>query len=315
MSNPEAPSPPAPSDAPQAEIPASGAAASPPASGHASGAIPNGEPSDTPILDSLIPSHLLPASYVRKHRVHSRRKPTAHRTSYSWEAVKRSRYHDYVHNLTLAGWDNLKQLDSYMNKDIQDTNLVVSVLDITPDNTVELVEDLFSLGEVDAFLRDDVRGKSRARLYLIEHGGSLQSSMIDCLGTHLVMDPRFFAANLFGPYMIISPSERHRAPFAGVGFTVLEPTRSRVTETKFFRVSIYIKHDEDGSGWCGVILFNSHFKVQLSARTLTPPPLFGQGIPDLPSQINPSFTQTSQFNQPQSLRELYIHALSLSDVS
>ncbi|EPS38611.1 hypothetical protein H072_7606 [Dactylellina haptotyla CBS 200.50] len=318
MSNPDG-SPPGPSDVAQAEVPGvTGGAASPPTAGHARGTLPNAEPSGTPILDSIntkIVSHILPSSYAKKGRIHSRRKPTAHRTSYSWEVRNRSRYHEYVHNLALAGWDNLKQLDSYMDKDIQDTNLVVSILDIKSDNQVDLVEDLYSLGEVDAFLKEDVRGKAKVRLFLVEHGGSLQSSMIDCLGSHLVMDPRFFAANLFGPYMIISPADRHRAPFAGIGFTILKPSRSRATETKFFRVSIYIKHDDDGSGWCGVILFNSHSKVQLSARTLTPPPPFGQEIPGLRSQINPSHTQASQFNQPQSLRELYIHALYLSNTS
>ncbi|KAF3935061.1 hypothetical protein ABW20_dc0107706 [Dactylellina cionopaga] len=318
MSNPDG-SPPGPSDVSQAEVPAStSGAASPPTAGHARGTIPNGEFSETPILDSIqtqIRYHILPGSSAKNRRAGTRRKPTAHRTSYSWEVQKHSRYHEYVHNLALAGWDNLKQLDSYMEKDIQDTNLVVSVLDIKSENQVELIQDLYSLDEVDDFLKEDVRGKSKVRMYLVEHGGSLQSSMIDCLGTHLGMDPRFFAANLFGPYMIISPADRHRAPFAGIGFTILKPTRSRVTETKFFRVSIYVKHDDDGSGWCGVILFNSHSKVQLSARTLTPPPLFGQEIPGLPSQINPSNSGVSQANQPQSLRELYIATLKLADLS
>ncbi|KAF3940008.1 hypothetical protein ABW19_dt0204002 [Dactylella cylindrospora] len=284
--------------------------ASPPtaAGGHARGSIPNAEPSGTPIFDSLagkIKPDVAPKSAAKNKHFGNRRKPTAHRTSYSWEARKKSPYHEYVHNLVLAGWDNLKRLDSYMETDVQDTNLVVSVVDIRSDYQVEVVKDMYSLGEVEEYLQDDYRGNSKARLYLVEHGGSLQSSMIDCLGSHLEMDPRFFAANLFGPYMILSPSDRHRAPFAGMGFTILKPTPSRATETKFFRVSIYVKPDESGLGWCGVILFNSHAKIQLSPHTLTSPPPFGHDIP----------TITPSSNAPKSLRELYIFTLELTNVS
>ncbi|KAK6532624.1 hypothetical protein TWF281_006805 [Arthrobotrys megalospora] len=320
MSNTDG-SPPGPANVAQAEIPALGDthSVSPPPAGHARGAIPNAGPSHTPILDSVgsqLKAQVLPTSKASKiHGLAARRKPTAHRTSYSWEVAQRNAYHEYVHNLVLAGWDNLKRLDDYMEKDVQDTNLVVSVVDIDSDHQVERVEDLHSLAEVDTFLQKDVRGKAKVRMYLVEHGGSLQSSMIDCLGQHLQMDPRFFASNLFKPYMVIAPADRHRAPFSGIGFTVLRPARSRTIETKFFRVSIYAKNDHDGSGWCGVILFNSHAKLQLSPRTLCPPPPFGHPIPGLSSQSLPTASKVSPLNQPRSLRELYIDALDLTDLT
>ncbi|KAF3163421.1 hypothetical protein EYR41_008814 [Orbilia oligospora] len=318
-------SPPGPANVAQAGIPPLDAAAdtspaSPPPAGHARGAIPNAGPSDTPILDSVssqLKAKIYPTSRPSKIHGHlgARRKPTAHRTSYSWEVSERSAYHEYVHNLVLTGWDNLKRLDDYMENDIQDTNLAVSVIDIKSNHEVERVQDLHSIAEVDSFLQEQVRGNARVRMYLVEHGGSIQSSMIDCLGQHLQMDPRFFASNLFGPYMVIAPADRHRAPFSGLGFTVLRPTRSRTTETKFFRVSIYVKPDINGAGWCGVILFNSHAKLQLSLRTLCAPPPFGHPIPGLSSQSVPTISKVSQYNQPRSLRELYIDALKLSDLT
>ncbi|KAK6505860.1 hypothetical protein TWF481_007750 [Arthrobotrys musiformis] len=329
MSNPDG-SPPGPANVAQATVPpfhadaTVGAADTDSASPlpaehvHARGVIPNAGLSETPILDTVasrLKARIYSPSRTSKIHLGGRRKPTAHRTSYSWEVAARNVYHEYVHNLVLAGWDNLKRLDDYMENDVQDTNLAVSVVDIKTDDQVERVQDLYSLAEVDTFLQKDGRGNAKVRMYLVEHGGSIQSSMIDCLGQRLQIDPRFFASNLFGPYMVIAPADRHRAPFSGMGFTVLRPTRSRTSETKFFRVSIYVKPDLDGSGWCGVILFNSHAKIQLSPRTLCAPPPFGHPIPGLSPQSIPTVSSVSPFNQPRPLRELYIDALALSDLT
>ncbi|KAK6343150.1 hypothetical protein TWF718_008523 [Orbilia javanica] len=328
MPNSENDSPaPSSTDAAQSRIAPLGAAhaadpsfASPPRTDHARGATSNASQSGTPILDSLGSQ---PETRIhlksRPPKIHghlgTRRKPTAHGTSYSWEVADRNAYHEYIHQLVLAGWDNLRKLDDYMEKDIQDTNLVVSVVDIKSDSQVERVQDLHSPVEVDTFLQNDVRGDAKVRMYLVEHGGSIQSSMIDCLGKHLQMDPRFFASNIFGPYMVIAPADRHRAPFSGIGFTVLRPTRSRTIETKFFRVSIYVKPDLDGSGWCGVVLFNCHAKLQLSPQTLCAPPPFGHPMPGPSSQSTSTVSKVSPCNQPRSLRELYIDALGLADLT
>ncbi|KAK6504482.1 hypothetical protein TWF506_002677 [Arthrobotrys conoides] len=144
-------SPPGPANVAQSGIPPLDAAAdadtgsaSPPPAGHARGAIPNAGPSDTPILDSVSSQLRARISLTsRPSKLHghlgARRKPIAHRTSYSWEVAERSLYHEYVHNLALAGWDNLKRLDDYMENDIQDTNIAVSVIDIKPNHQVERV--------------------------------------------------------------------------------------------------------------------------------------------------------------------------------
>src|SRR5437764_3639055 len=50
-----------------------------------------------------------------------------------WEENRTGPYHEYVHQLVDAGWDNLKTLDEYMsqNRKGNDQDLTVSILDIT----------------------------------------------------------------------------------------------------------------------------------------------------------------------------------------
>ena len=172
-----------------------------------------------------------------------------------------------MHKLVEAGWDNLKPLDDYMSRDVEDADLVISVLDILDDELppnpapkLHRHADLHDEAELSTFLHTDNRAGVKARLILAEQQGpGLASGVIETLGASLKLDPRFFQWNIFDDKHLLSPSERHRAPFTSVGFTVPkeESTRTTTTETEFFRVGVYVQPDEEGGdggvggGWTG----------------------------------------------------------------
>jgi len=169
----------------------------------------------------------------------------------NWEVGGRAPYHEYVHQLVDAGWDNLKGLDDYMTDDWEDRDLVVSVLDITNEFKQKRYPDIHNEDELKKFLSEERRNGTKVRLYMAEQRGHLASGVIEAFGSVLELDPRFFQWNLFGNKRILSPAERHRAPFTSIGFTIPKASALTKGDVEYFRVSIYIQPDEMGDGWTG----------------------------------------------------------------
>ena len=165
-------------------------------------------------------------------------------------------YHDYVHQLVLAGWDSLKELDTYMMTDAEDENLVISVLDISESpESLEVVRrpDIHSRAALGQFLDEDNRQAVKVRLFMAEQHGNLASGVMEEFGRTLSLDPRFFQWSIRGKHGVapLSPSQRHRAPFTSIAFWVPAGQTSSDTESEYFRVTIYIQPDEVGDGWTG----------------------------------------------------------------
>jgi hypothetical protein len=171
-----------------------------------------------------------------------------------WEAPgSRQPYHEYVHQLVLAGWDSLQELDCYMMTDIEDQDLVVSVLDITESYEQVRRPDIHDGTVLKQFLEEGSRDGVKVRLYMAEQRGNLAARVIEAFGSSLGLDPRFFLWSIRDKHGVapLTPSHRHRAPFMSIGFGVpLAKTSSR-TDAENFRVTVYIHHDEVGSGWTG----------------------------------------------------------------
>ncbi|KAH0551635.1 hypothetical protein GP486_007149, partial [Trichoglossum hirsutum] len=171
-----------------------------------------------------------------------------------WEpAGTRQPYHEYVHQLVLAGWDNLQELDSYMMTDVEDQDLVVSVLDITESFEQVRRPDIHDGAVLKSFLEEDNRHGVKVRLYMAEQRGNLAARVIEAFGSSLCLDPRFFLWSMRDKHGVapLPTSHRHRAPFMSIGFGVPLIRTSLRTDAENFRVSVYIHHDEVGSGWTG----------------------------------------------------------------
>jgi hypothetical protein len=168
-----------------------------------------------------------------------------------WEVEGREPYHEYVHQLVDAGWDNLQALDDYMSEDWGDRDLVVSVLDITDRFQQVRFADIYNEHQLKRFLSEVSRGGSPVRLYMAEQKGHIESGVIEAFGSVLGLDPRFFQSNIFGNKRILSPAERHRAPFISIGFALPKASSQTKGDVEYFRVSIYILPDEVGDGWTG----------------------------------------------------------------
>ena len=178
-----------------------------------------------------------------------------------WETKGRAPYHDYIHKLVAAGWDNLKDVDEHMNQNSEDKDLVVSVVDILDTMAIKRRVDIRDVPALDQFLANESREGVKVRIYMAEQRGKLSSAVMESLGANLKLDPRFFQWNIMGSKNLMSPADRHRAPFTSVGFTVLDPSTPKVTDTFFFRTTIYIQPDEEGDGWTGqpLRLFMAHY--------------------------------------------------------
>ena len=190
----------------------------------------------------------------RKKSSRSKRQGThksAQQWTTGWEAKGRAPYHDYIHKLVEAGWDNLKDVDDHMLHDTEDKELVISVVDIS--NTLQLKRrvDIRDVPALDHFLSNESREGVKVRLYMAEQRGKLSSAVMEAFGANLELDPRFFQWNIMGSKNLMSPADRHRAPFTSIGFTVLDPSTAKVTDTFFFRTTIYIQPDKVGDGWTG----------------------------------------------------------------
>ncbi|MCJ1398150.1 hypothetical protein MMC11_001347 [Xylographa trunciseda] len=217
-----------------------------------------------------------------------------------WEAKGRAPYHDYVHKLVEAGWDNLKDVDEHMNQNSEDKDLVVSVIDILDNLEMKRRVDIRDVPALDEFLVNESREGVKVRLYMAEQRGKLSSAVMETLGANLRLDPRFFQWNIKGSNNLMSPADRHRAPFTSIGFTVLDPSTAKVTDTFFFRTTIYIQPDEVGDGWTGVILFNSHLKTDIFINAVVTPPPFNP-LASMPPPVE---------RRPHTFRELYLSGIS-----
>ncbi|MCJ1407765.1 hypothetical protein MMC19_001836 [Ptychographa xylographoides] len=218
-----------------------------------------------------------------------------------WEEKGRAPYHEYVHRLVDAGWDNLANLDTYMSTDFEDTNLVISVVDVLEDSQMKRHDDLRTADALQIFLSGQSREGVKVRLYMAEQKGDLSSRVIEAFGHNLRLDPRFFQWNLTGSNNLLSPADRHRAPFTSIGFTILNPSTPSQTDTSFQRITIYIQPDKFGDGWTGILLFNSHLKTELNINSVVRPPSYEAGsYSHLPSAIKKEW---------KSFRELYISSL------
>ncbi|MCJ1296442.1 hypothetical protein MMC34_008008 [Xylographa carneopallida] len=216
-----------------------------------------------------------------------------------WETKGRAPYHDYIHKLVAAGWDNLKDVDEHMNQNSEDKDLVVSVVDILDTMAIKRRVDIRDVPALDQFLANESREGVKVRIYMAEQRGKLSSAVMESLGANLKLDPRFFQWNIMGSKNLMSPADRHRAPFTSVGFTVLDPSTPKVTDTFFFRTTIYIQPDEEGDGWTGVILFNSHLKTDIFINAVVTPPPFNPSA-SLPPPVE---------RRPHTFRELYLSGL------
>ena len=163
-----------------------------------------------------------------------------------WEQPPENRrpYHEYVHDLVQGGWDILKPLDEYMSVDIEDRELVISVLDITDTPRVERRPDIHDGFALKNFLDEGKPATVNVRLYMAEQRGDLAAGVMEALGSSLDLDPRFFLSGLRGNKHVLEPSERHRAPFTSIGFGVPKLSTPSRTDAEKFKVMFYVKPDD-----------------------------------------------------------------------
>ena len=190
-----------------------------------------------------------------------------------WEQPPESRppYHEYIHDLVQGGWDILKPLDDYMSVDIEDQELVISILDITDAWQLERQPDIYDVLALKKTLNEGKPANVKVRLFMTEQQGGLAASVMAALGSSLDLDPRFFQAGLRGNKHVLAPSERHRAPFTSITFGVPKLSTPLRTDAEKFKVMFYVKpdnavrqmstlkegvqmHPSAGDGWTGVCL-------------------------------------------------------------
>ena len=236
-----------------------------------------------------------------------KKKRTTHLSLQEWEdRNQRQPYHDYVHGLVEAGWDNLSDLDQYLRTaPVQQQGLIVSVLDIeygTEGINKKKWPDMYNEAELKDFLRTEREPDVKVRFYLAEYSDCPATCVIEAFGSGLKLDPRFFNWAINSQGHVFTPSQRHRAPYTVLGFGVLRASNPRKADVEKFRVLIYVQPDQHGDGWTGIILFSSHTKVGLSPRTVTDPPPFQSRLPP-PKRL-----------EPASFRELYIQSFEVVDL-
>ena len=197
-----------------------------------------------------------------------------------WEQPPENRppYHEYVHDLVQGGWDVLKPLDEYMSVDIEDQELVISILDITDSSRHERRPDTYDVLALKKILDEGKPSNVKVRFIMVEQRGNLAASVMGALGSSLDLDPRFFQSGLHGNKHVLPPSERHRAPFTSISFGVPKLSTSLKTDAEKFKVTFYVKpddavgqmstlqegiqvHPSAGDGWTGVSTYSLHLCV------------------------------------------------------
>lgn len=210
----------------------------------------------------------------------------------NWEMPTHVRYpyHQYVHDLVQGGWDNLRTLDDYMSVDMEDAELVISILDIDNDFKSKRWPDIHDGAVLKNFIDSDNRSGARVRLYLAEQQGNLAAGVMEAFGDSLNLDPRFFQWSLRGSKRILAPSELHRAPYISLGFGIPKLDTPNRTDAERFRVTVYILPGENDT-WTGIILFNSHTKLTHSTLNLKTPPSFKEPRPTFMKVATASFRE------------------------
>lgn len=168
-----------------------------------------------------------------------------------WENPDRRPYHQYVHELVQAGWDNLEILDKYMQTDWEDQQLVISVLDITDEFQQKRWPDIHDGLVLKNFLSEQNRAGVKVRLYMAEQQGDMAAGVMNAFGSSLDLDPRFFQWTLRGVKHVLTPSEHHRASYLSIKFGVPRLSTPSKTDAEKFKVTVYIKPDDVGDGWTG----------------------------------------------------------------
>jgi hypothetical protein len=236
-----------------------------------------------------------------------RKNRTTHASLQDWERLnQRQPYHNYVHQLVGAGWDNLLDLDKYMTTaSVQQPGLVVSVLDI--EHCLDGFKkkrwpEIYNEQELKEFMKNKRGDDVKVRFYLAEYSDCPATCVIEAFGRGLKLDPRFFNWSIHSKWHVFTPSQRHRAPYTSLGFGVLDTSTPRQTAALQFKVFIYIQPDEQGDGWTGIILFNSHTQINLSPRIVTDPPPIDSRLPP-PKRL-----------EAASFRELYLQSFEFVDL-
>ena len=221
-----------------------------------------------------------------------------------WEQppAPRRPYHQYVHDLVQGGWDNLRPLVDYMNVDIEDQELVISVLDISENFKSKRWPDIHDGLVLKNFLDADNRSGVKVRLYLAEQKGSLAAGVMEAFGSSLNLDPRFFQWSIRGNKRSLAPSELHKAPYISMGFGIPKLSTPSRTDAESFRVTIYVLPGE-GDTWTGILLFSSHTQIELSSVNICPPPSYRSPRP-APITLAPA-----------SLREKYLETFAYLDLA
>lgn len=236
-----------------------------------------------------------------------RKNRATHPSLADWEQRnQRQPYHEYVHQLVAAGWDNLADLDNYLTTaPPQQPGLVISVLDIEhgPDRFERRRwPDLYNEFELKEFMGKRKPESAKVRLLIAEYIDSPPTCVIEAFGSELKLDPRFFSWSIHSPGHVFTPSQRHRAPYTTLGFGVLDASTPRKTDAEKFEALIYVQPDAHGDGWTGIILLNSHTKINLSPRIITNPPPFQSQLPPPES------------HRPAAFRELYLRSFEFVDL-
>lgn len=167
------------------------------------------------------------------------------------QAQNRGEYHEYVHRLVKAGWDNLKDLDNYMARGVASQDLVVSMLDIDDSFQLRRWPDIHDEAILKKFLEEASREGIKVRLYMAEQQGGISPGVMEAFESSLELDPRFFQDVLARNKYLLRPSEQHRATFIGIQFMIPKSWLLGKTDKDSFRVSVYIKRDDVGNGWTG----------------------------------------------------------------
>ncbi len=131
-----------------------------------------------------------------------------------------------------------------MSVDIEDQELVISILDITDTWQLERQPDIYDVLALKKTLDEGKPANVKVRLFMTEQQGDLAASVMAALGSSLNLDPRFFQAGLRGNKHVLAPSERHRAPFTSITFGVPKLSTPLRTDAEKFKVMFYVKPDD-----------------------------------------------------------------------
>ena len=166
-------------------------------------------------------------------------------TKQEWtQPIARAPYHQYVHQLVDAGWENLRDLDNYMiagQPNGPTRPLVISVLDISNDSQLKQWPVITDEHELSRFIKEQTREDVKVRLYLAEYPDAPRASTIEAFGNSFKLDPRFFKLAIKSPGHVFTPAQRHRAPYISLNFGVLNEATASRTDAEKFNVLVYVQ--------------------------------------------------------------------------